>query len=178
MKKLFLLLVVLVCVSCQQYVTEIRDVTLSGTYVVSKLNVANVNQNQSRDSLYLDGTTYINPNAPHPFNRITINKFYINFDYSTVRINKLGVLQNSGQDIWQYGSSPNNIFYRIINRTPFYYGDIVFVHTPIGDSNRRIILGIGDDRLESLQLKTKGTWIKGPYGQNQIVTFTLTRVGP
>ena len=178
MRKLFLLLVVLVCVSCEHYVTEIKDVTLSGTYVVSKLHVTNVDQNQSRDSLYLVGSTYINPNSPHPFNRISINNFYIHFDYSTIRINKIGVLQNTGQDIWQYGSSPNNIFYHIINRTPYYSGDIDFNYIPINGSIRRVILGIEDDGLESLQLKTKGNWIRGPYGQNQMITFTLTRVGP
>jgi hypothetical protein len=178
MRKLFLLLVVLVCVSCEHYVTEIKDVTLSGTYVVSKLHVTNVDQNQSRDSLYLVGSTYINPNSPHPFNRITINNFYIHFDYSTIRINKIGVLQNTGQDIWQYGSSPNNIFYHIGNRTPYYSGNIDFIYTPINGSIRRVILGIEDDGLESLQLKTKGNWISGPYGQNQMITFTLTRVGP
>jgi hypothetical protein len=187
MRKLFLLLVVLVCVSCEHYVTEIKDVTLSGTYVVSKLHVTNVDQNQSRDSLYLDGSTYINPNSPHPFNRITINNFYIHFDYSTIRINKIGVSQNTGQDIWQYGSSPlhptiqqnrAHIIYYIDNRTPYYSGDIDFIYTTIGNSTKRVVLSIEDDGLESLQLKTKGQWINGPYGQNQMVTFTLTRVGP
>jgi hypothetical protein len=186
MRKLILLLGIFLT-SCEQYVTEIKDVTLSGNYVVSKLHVTNVDQNQSRDSLYLDGSTYINPNSPHPFNRITINDFYIHFDYSTIRINKLGVVQNTGQDIWQYGSSPlhptiqqnlEDIFYHIDNRTPYYSGDIDFIYTPIGNSIRRIVLGIEDDGLESLQLKTKGNWIKGPYGQNQMITFTLTRVGP
>jgi hypothetical protein len=187
MKKLFLLFIFLFSVSCEQYVTEIKDVTLSGIYVVSKLHVTNVDQNQSRDSLYLVGSTYINPNMPHPFNQITINNFYIHFDYSTIRINKIGVLQYSGQDIWQYGPSPlhptiqqntEDIFYHIDNRTPYYSGDIDFNYKPINSSIRRIILGIEDDGLESLQLKTKGQWVSGPYGQNQIITFTLTRVGP
>jgi hypothetical protein len=187
MRKLFLLLVVLTLTSCEHYVTEFKDVTLSGTYVVSKLHVTNVDQNQSRDSLYLVGGTYINPNLPHPFNRIIINNFYINFDYSTIRINKIGVLPNTGQDIWQYGSSPlhptiqqnrEHIIYYIGNRTPYYSGNIDFIYTPINSSNRRIVLGIEDDGLESLQLKTKGNWVSGPYGQNQMITFTLTRVGP
>ena len=64
MRKLFLLLVVLGCVSCEQYVTEIRDLSLSGKYVVSKLEITNVDQNQTRDSLYLLGTTYNNNLLP------------------------------------------------------------------------------------------------------------------
>jgi hypothetical protein len=178
MRKLFLLLVVLVLTSCEHYITEISDLTLSGTYVVSKLHVTNVGQSQSSGLSYLDGSTYIDSNSPHPFNRITINNFYIYFDYSTIRINKIGVLQNTGQDMWQYGSSPNNIFYYIDNRTPYHYGDIEFTYTPINSSTRRLVLSIEDDGLESLQLKTKGRWINGPYGQDQVITFTLTRVGP
>ena len=100
MKKVLFLFVVLLITSCEQYVTEMKDVTLSGKYVISKLEITNVDQNQTRDSLYLVGTSYVNRNLPHPFDSISINNSYIHFDYSTVRMKLLGVSQ-SGQDIWQ-----------------------------------------------------------------------------
>jgi len=81
MKKLFLLFIVLFFVSCEQYVTEKPTLTLSGKYVVSKLDITNVDQNQTRDSLYLVGTTYNNNLLPKPFDNISINHFYIHLDY-------------------------------------------------------------------------------------------------
>jgi hypothetical protein len=177
MRKVIILLVVLVLSSCELYVTEIRDVTLSGKYVVSKLHVTNVDQNQTRDSLYLLGTTYFNQNLPHPFNNIQINNFYIHFDYSTVRMNQVGVTP-SGQDIWMYGSSPNNIFYRVFGGTPYFSGYLEYDYTTINGSTPKITLKIEDDGLEHLQLKSEGKWVDGPYGQKQVVTFFLVRVGP
>ena len=91
MRKLFLLLVILSLTSCEQYVTEIRDLTLSGKYVVSKLEITNVDQNQTRDSLYLLGTNYVNPLLPKPFDSIRINNFYLHMDYSTLKMKLLGV---------------------------------------------------------------------------------------
>jgi hypothetical protein len=43
MRKLFLLLVILSLTSCEQYVTEISDLTLSGEYVVTEVQVINSN---------------------------------------------------------------------------------------------------------------------------------------
>jgi hypothetical protein len=37
---------------------------------------------------------------------------------------------------------------------------------------------IEDDGLESLQLKSSGMWINGKFGEKQVITMSLTRVGP
>ena len=78
MKRIILILsLVFLLLSCEAYVTEKSDLTLSGKYVVSKLEITNVDQNQTIDSLYLLGTTYDNSTLPHPLNEISINHFYI-----------------------------------------------------------------------------------------------------
>jgi hypothetical protein len=177
MRKVILLLLVFVLTSCEQYVTEMKDVTLSGKYVISKLEITNVDQNQTRDSLYLVGTTYINPTLPHPFNNISINNTYIHFDYSTVKMSLLGVT-NSGQDIWQYGNSPNEIFYRLFGGTPYNSGYLQYDYTTINGMHPLITFMIEDDGLESLQLKSSGAWFNGKFGQKQVMTLSLTRVGP
>ena len=115
MKK-FILIILLFLTSCQFYITEIKDVTLSGKYVVSKLEITNVDQNQTKDEIYLIGDTYVNNNLPHPFNNIKINNFYLHFDYSTVRMDLRGVAK-SGEDIWGYGVSPYEIFYKTFDKT-------------------------------------------------------------
>lgn len=177
MKKVLFLIVVFLITSCEQYVTEMKDVTLSGKYVISKLEITNVDQNQTRDSLYLVGTSYVNHNLPHTFDSIRINNSYIHFDYSTVRMKLLGVSQ-SGQDIWQYGNSPNEIFYRCFGRTPYTAGYVQYDYNSQSGSHPQVTFLIEDDGLESLQLKSSGAWFNGKFGQKQVMTLSLTRVGP
>ena len=177
MRKVFLLLIVLLFTSCEQYITEIRDLTVSGKYVVSKLEITNVDQNHTRDSLYLLGTTYTNTLLPKPFDSVSINNFYIHMDYSTIRMKLLGVTP-SGQDIWRYGSGSTPIFYRTFGRTAYNYGYIQFDYVTEDGSSRTITFQIEDDGYETLQLKSSGAWFNGKYGQKQVMTMSLTRVGP
>lgn len=177
MKNLILIIVSLILTSCERYVTDIKDVTLSGKYVVSKLEITNVDQNQTRDSLYLVGTRYINQNLPHPFNNILINHFYIHFDYSTVKMDLMGVT-SSGQDIWRYGVTPNEIFYKVFGTTPFNSGYLQYDYTSMNGNHPRVTFMIEDDGLETLQLKTSGAWFNGKFGEKQVMTLSLTRVGP
>ena len=44
-------------------------------------------------------------------------------------------------------------------------------------SNNKSFL-IEDDGFESLQLKSAGAWFKGKFGEKQVMTLYLTRVGP
>lgn len=178
MKRIVLILsLVFLLLSCEAYVTEKSDLTLSGKYVVSKLHITNVDQNQTPDSLYLLGTTYDNDAMPHPFDVIPINNFYIHFDYSTIRMKLLGVNQG-GQDIWQYGTSPNEIFYRVLNNNAYDLGYIQFDYVTQNGSTRRITFHIEHDGYESLQLKSSGGWFNGKHGEKQVMTMYLTRVGP
>jgi hypothetical protein len=177
MRKVFLLLIVLLFTSCEHYITEISDLTLSGKYVVSKLEITNVDQNHTRDSLYLLGTTYNNSLLPKPFDSVRINNFYVHMDYSTIRMKLLGVTP-SGQDIWRYGSGSNPIFYRTFGRTAYNHGYIQFDYVTEDGSSRTITFQIEDDGYETLQLKSSGAWFNGKYGQKQVMTMSLTRVGP
>ena len=52
MKKSIFLFFVLFFSSCEKYSLKNRDLTLSGKYVVSKLDITNVDQNQTKDSLF------------------------------------------------------------------------------------------------------------------------------
>ena len=53
MKKLFLLLLVFVLTSCEKYVTEISDLTLSGKYVITKMTVISISHAIEKDTTYL-----------------------------------------------------------------------------------------------------------------------------
>ena len=178
MKRFILLFsLVFLLLSCEAYVTDKSDLTLSGKYVVSKLHITSVDQNQNPDSLYLLGDTYVNQSMPHPFDTIQINQFYIHLDYSTIRMNLLGV-NNYGQDLWQYGTSPNEIFYRVLNNNAYDLGYLQFDYVTQNGSSRRITFHIEHDGFESLQLKSSGGWFSGELGEKQVMTMYLTRVGP
>lgn len=176
MKKL-VLVILLFLTSCQFYVTEIKDVTLSGKYVISKIEITNVDQNQTKDESYLLGDTYRNSKLPDPFNEIKINNFYIHFDYSTIRMKLIGVTP-SGEDIWYYGTNPNFIFYKLFGTTPFHSGYVQYHYTSKDGGNYSMTFLIEDDGLETLQLKSSGAWFNGKMGQKQVMTLFLTRVGP
>lgn len=178
MKKIILILsVCYLLFSCEAYVTEKSDVTLSGKYVISKLEITNVDQNQTLDSLYLLGSTYNNPVLPKPFDNIQINHFYIHMDYVSIRMKLLGVTQY-GQDIWGYGNAPNEIFYRILNNNAYDLGYLQFDYITDDGSSRRITFHIENDGYESLQLRSSGGWFTGNHGEKQFMTIFLTRVGP
>lgn len=172
-----LLTILLTLYSCQFYVTETKSVSLSGKYVVSKLEITNVDQNQTKDQRYLLGTTFRSDDWPEPFNYIPINNFYIHFDYSTIRMGFRGVT-NSGEDIWAYGTHPNYIYYDVFGGTPFYSGNLQFDYLKKNGGQQRMTFMIEDDGLETLQLKSSGVWPSGKMGQKQVMTLYLTRVGP
>ncbi len=177
MGKIYIILCLFLLTSCEKFVLETSDVTLSGKYVVSRLDVTRVDQNESRDSLYTIGDKYINYAIPNPFDSIVINRFYIHFDYSTVRMNELGV-SPTGRDLWQYGSSPNEIFYRILSNNSYNSGFLQFDYVTSDGSARTLTFLIEDDGFETLQLKSVGAWFKGKFGEKQVMTLYLTRVGP
>lgn len=174
--KIFFLLSLLILSSCERYVTEIKDLTLSGKYKLSLLDVTSVDQNVSRDSLYRPGTVYINRNLPKPFDSLVINRFYIHLDYATIRLNLIGVTPD-GLDIWEYGNPTHPIFYRVINNNSYFNGFLQFNYTT-QDLIRNMTFLIEDDGFESLQLQSAGLWAKGELGEKQVMTFVLTRVGP
>jgi len=182
MKKLFLLLLVLVLTSCEKYVTEIPDLTLSGKYVVTKMTVISTSHAIVRDTTYLSGGIFTNSSLPHPFNYIKVNDFHIWFSYSEIKMNWINRTQTGSlRDMWQYGNSPNEIFY---NRVPYSYdsydyGKIQFDYKPINETSyRRITLHVDSDLFESLQLSGLDIAPYGKDGPQYKFIFTLTRVGP
>lgn len=173
----YLLILIFLFTSCEKFVTEISDITLSGKYVVSKLDITSVDQNQSRDSLFTLGSTYRNQNLPSPFDSIRINRFYIHLDYSTIRMGRV-YPSASGRDVWQYGMSPDEIFYRVLNNNSYNNGFLQFTYEIKTNDVRTLTFLIEDDGFESLQLKSSGSWFKGKLGEKQVMTLYLTRVGP
>lgn len=175
--KQYLLILILFLSSCEKFSLERSDVTLSGKYVISKIDVTSIDQNTNNDSLYTVGDVYVNHNLPDPFDSIVVNRFYWHMDYSTILLVDTGVTWG-GRDMWKYGNHPNEIFYQILNNTTYSSGYLQFDYFTVNGSSRRLTFLIEDDGIESLQLKSSGAWFKGKFGEKQVMTLYLTRVGP
>jgi hypothetical protein len=169
---LFLFLLTTIC-SCEKFVLNKSDVTLSGKYVINRLEITNVGQNQTRDSLYTLGSYYVNRSIPYPFDSITINRFYLHMDYSVLSLDLLGVSPD-GRDIW--GITP--IFYNILSNNAYNSGYLQFTYEPPMGGAKTLTFLIEDDGFETLQLRSSGGWFKGNFGQKQVMTLYLTRIGP
>ena len=176
MKKIIPIFILLFFGSCERYALPISDLTLSGKYKLTLLDVTSVDQNITSDSLYRTGSVYVNRNLPKPFDSLIINRFYIHLDYSTLRMNLLGV-NPSGSDIWEYGTSPNFIYYRVLNNNTHNHGYLQFDYENQTGS-KTLTFHIEEDGVESLQLQSTGSWVRGKFGEKQILTLFWTRVGP
>lgn len=178
MNRVILLLITCLQLGCEVYYVERSELSISGKYVVSKLDVTNVDQSIDKDSLYSIGSVYIAKNdMPPPFDSIMVNRFYIHLTHASIRLNQLGV-DNFGRDIWEYGNSPNEIFYRVFGNTAFFSGYLQFTYLTKHGNYQTMTFVIEHDGVESLQLKSSGSWFFGSEGQKQVITLYLTRVGP
>jgi hypothetical protein len=168
--------------SCEKYTTNISDLTLSGKYVVNKMSIITTSHAVVKDSTYLSNAVFQDSMLPRPFNRIKVNDFYLHFDYASIRMNWImRTTTGSLRDMWEYGESPNEIFYR---RIPYSYnaydlGAIQFDYKPTNEkSYRRITLHVDSDLPESLQLSGLDFAPYGKNGPEYKIIFSLTRVGP
>jgi len=175
-KKIIPIFILLFFGSCERYALPISDLTLSGKYKLTLLDVTSVDQNITPDSLYRTGSVYINRNLPKPFDSLVINRFYIHLDYSTLRMNLLGVTP-FGSDVWEFGNSPNFIYYRVLNNNTYNHGYLQFDYENQTGS-KTLTFHIEEDGIESLQLQSTGSWARGKFGEKQVLTFVWTRVGP
>lgn len=171
MKRIYVILLSFLLVSCEIYVTECATPTLSGKYKIAKVRKQSVKQNTTEDKTFNSGefcTTFL----PYPFDTFIVDSnLVIHFDYSSISFPQKGQ-DFGGRDLYEF-----NVFYKIFNCTPYYVGDLQFDYFYSGN-NVRMTFFIEDDGFEHLQLKTKGTWPDGKWGENVVYTFSLTRVGP
>jgi hypothetical protein len=180
MKKYLLFLLPLL-LSCEKYVTEVSDLTLSGKYVVSKVTLIQTSQATTKDTTFFSGSTFMTPYLPDPFDSIKVDNFYLHFDYSTIRMIWYNRHQNGQRDRWEYGESPNEImFWRVPYSFDAYTtGKIQFDYKPKDrNSYARITFQVDSDLLETLQLSGLDFAPYGKDGPHYRLILSLNRVGP
>ena len=158
MKKLLFCLSLFTLISCEKYVTEISDLTLSGRYVVSRIDVVNSNGNNQT----FEGAQVYSGDYPHPFNNIPVNNFYMLFEGSGfIGFFQLGRLQPFNLNQWLYGNN-KNLFFRVYGNNSYNHGYLALEYKPIGSTSNKIITFlIEEDGFEHLKLLSSGIYKNG-----------------
>jgi len=184
MKKIFLFnLICTILVSCEKYVTEISDVTLSGLYVVDEIDV--IGNNGTTNISYHSGDIFDNQIFPQPFNHIKTNDFNINFendgfvgDFQMVWTNKNSPFITPQ---WLYDSRHHaNVYdgFSIYGNNSYSLGTLILNYTTNDRISHVMSFKIEKDGFESLQLLSTSSYPYGQYGTSSRFRIYLTRIHP
>jgi hypothetical protein len=162
---LYISLLLFVITSCVKY-GEPVSLSLSGEYVIDKI-VYDDRDNDNLDQVFYPGDLYVNPSETKPIDSIKVGITKLALDYSVIYFNP--VEQPSGSTTWNkkytyYVQGHNNLYD---------LGYIVFDY----DGTRRV-WKIIDDGVESLVIRTSGSYDYGSNSSGEQTVMYLTRVGP
>lgn len=167
MKKIItFLLLILIFSSCLKY-SEPKLLSLSGEYRIDKITYENFD-NSSYNQVFYPGDLYVNPSETKPLDSIAVGFTKLALDYGTIYFNPIDN-QMSGSTTWtkQYP-------YVVHGQNSVYdLGYIIFDY----DGTRRV-WKIIDDGVESLVIRTSGSYDFGSNSSGETTTMFLTRVGP
>ena len=167
MKKIIpFLLLILIFSSCLKY-SEPKLLSLSGEYRIDKITYENFD-NSSYNQVFYPGDLYVNPSETKPLDSIAVGFTKLALDYGTIYFNPIDN-QMSGSTTWtkQYP-------YVVHGQNSIYdLGYIIFDY----DGTRRV-WKIIDDGVESLVIRTSGSYDYGSNSSGETTTMFLTRVGP
>lgn len=162
---LYIFLLLFVITSCVKY-GEPVSLSLSGEYVIDKIVYDN-RDDDNLDQVFYPGDLYVNPSETKPLDSIKVGITKLALDYSVIYFNP--VEQPSGSTTWNkkytyYVQGHNNLYD---------LGYIVFDY----DGTRRV-WKIIDDGVESLVIRTSGSYDYGSNTSGEQTVLYLTRVGP
>lgn len=156
---------ILALTSCVKY-EEPKSLSLSGEYRIDKITYESIGNNPVT-MVYYPGQLYVNPSETAPLDTIEVGFSRLALDYSTVYINPIDY--PNGTTVWQ-----NQYFYFVHGQYSAY--DLGYIQFDYNGTTRtwKII----DDGLESLVIRTSGSYPYGNAGPMETTTYFLTRIGP
>lgn len=160
---IFLLLFVIT--SCVKY-GEPVSLSLSGEYVIDKI-VYEDRDNDSSTVVFYPGDLYVNPSETKPIDSIKVGITKLALDYSVIYFDPTDTPSGTttwGKKFTYYVQGHNNLYD---------LGYIVFDY----DGTRRV-WKIIDDGVESLVIRTSGSYDYGSNSSGEQTVMYLTRVGP
>lgn len=162
---IYILLSLFVFTSCFKYGQPV-SLSLSGEYIIDKITYNN-RDNQSQNQVFYPGDLYVNPSETKPIDSIDVGFTKMALDYSVIYFNPTDTPIGTttwGKKFTYYVQGHNSIYD---------YGYIVFDY----DGTRRV-WKIIDDGLESLVIRTSGSYDYSSNSSGETTTMFLTRVGP
>jgi hypothetical protein len=152
--------------SCVKY-AEPKSLSLSGEYVIDKIVYEN-RDNNNLDQVIYPGETYVNTSETAPLDTIFVGQTRLSLDYAMIYFDPVDN-SSTGSTSWgkqftYYVQGHNNVYD---------LGYIVFDY----DGTRRI-WKIIDDGVESLTIRTSGSYDYGSNDSGEQTVIHLTRVGP
>ena len=166
MKKILISFISLVLItSCVKY-AQPPLLSLSGEYRIDKITYEN-RDNSSLNQVFYPGDLYVNESETKPIDSISVGFTRLALDYSIIYFNPVDL--PSGGTTW----SKKYTYYTHGQRSVYDYGYIVFNY----DGTRRV-WKILDDGVESLAIRTSGSYDSGSNTSGETTTMFLTRVGP
>ena len=166
MKKILISFISLVLItSCVKY-AQPPLLSLSGEYRIDKITYEN-RDNSSLNQVFYPGDLYVNESETKPIDSISVGFTRLALDYSIIYFNPVDL--PSGGTTW----SKKYTYYTHGQRSVYDYGYIVFNY----DGTRRV-WKILDDGVESLAIRTSGSYDFGSNSSGETTTMILTRVGP
>lgn len=166
MKKILSIISVLVLLtSCVKY-AQPPLLSLSGEYRIDKITYEN-RDDSGLDQVFYPGDLYVNPNETAPIDSIKVGFERLALDYSVIYFEPTNL--SSGGTSW----GKKFTYYAHGQRSVYDFGYIVFDY----DGTRRV-WKILDDGLESLVIRTSGSYDFGSSSSGETTTMFLTRVGP
>ena len=166
MKKILISFISLILItSCVKY-AQPPLLSLSGEYRIDKITYEN-RDNSSLNQVFYPGDLYVNESETKPIDSISVGFTRLALDYSIIYFNPVDL--PSGGTTW----SKKYTYYTHGQRSVYDYGYIVFNY----DGTRRV-WKILDDGVESLAIRTSGSYDFGSNSGGETTTMFLTRVGP
>jgi len=167
MKKIFLILITLISLtSCVKY-AQPPLLSLSGEYRIDKITYEN-RDNSSLNQVFYPGDLYVNESETKPLDTIAVGFTRIAMDYAMIYFNPIddpSTSTTTWTKKYTYMVQGHNNVYDL--------GYIVFNY----DGTKRI-WKIIDDGMESLVIRTSGSYDYGNNSSGETTTMFLTRVGP
>lgn len=166
MKKLIIVFgALLTLTSCLKY-AEPKLLSLSGEYRIDKITYESIGNNPV-NMVFYPGQLYINNSETAPLDTIKVGFTRIAFDYTTIYMNPIDYANGTTSWTDQY-------FYFVHGQYSAY--ELGYVQFDYNGTRRtwKII----DDGLESLVLRTSGSYDYGNSGPMETTTMFFTRVGP
>lgn len=166
MKKIFLIFTAfLLLTSCVKY-AQPPLLSLSGEYRIDKITYEN-KDNSSINQVFYPGDLYVNQSETKPLDSIYVGFTRLALDYSVIYFDPIDL--PSGGTTW----NKKYTYYTHGQLTVYDFGYIIFNY----DGTRRV-WKILDDGVESLVIRTSGSYDFGSNSSGETTTMFFTRVGP